>query len=93
MGTGTVATTCLIYRRFDKMRLAAGRLWTEDMALRRMKTKQRAVKTGHFDQDKLLDRIAQRYEQLDEKLTELEERLREWEGRENPESAAPRKPR
>ena len=44
-------------------------------------------------QEKILERIARRYEQLDERLEELEARLLTVDSRPAPERAAPNKPR
>jgi hypothetical protein len=59
-----------------------------------MTTKQRKPRPeDRSSQDKLLERIARRYEQLDAKLLEIEARLVEADRSEESQSASPRKPR
>lgn len=58
-----------------------------------MVSKRKSAPADRFDEDKLLTRIAGRYEQLDEKLEELEARLLEVNDRGAEERATPRKPR
>jgi hypothetical protein len=58
-----------------------------------MGAKRKPALGDRLDQDKLLKRIAERYEQLDEKLKELEAKLPEVDDREAEEPTTPRKPR
>ena len=57
-----------------------------------MVAKRKSAPADRLNKDKLLDRIAGRYEQLDEKLEELEARLLEVDDSEAEESTTPRKP-
>jgi hypothetical protein len=58
-----------------------------------MAAKRQSAPVDRLNQDKLLKRIAGRYEQLDEKLEELEAKLLELDDREAEEPTPPRKPR
>ncbi len=58
-----------------------------------MATKRQSPPVDRLNQDKLLERIARRYEQLDEKLEDLEARLVKVDDSEAEEPTTPRKPR
>ena len=58
-----------------------------------MVAKRKSAPVDRINEDKLLERIAGRYEQLDEKLEELEARLLEVNDGDAEEPTTPRKPR
>ena len=58
-----------------------------------MAAKKKSAPTRPLDRNKLMERIEQRFEQLDEELDDLEARLLELDFSETDELPLPRKPR